>query len=136
MGQPELATDERFATLAARKANEDELEAIITGWTVVLEPSEMTIQLQAAGVPAFQVMKNSDLAEDQHLAGRGFWVEKPHPEIGTRKHAGIPWRMSETPCEVWRAAPVMGQDNDYVFGEVLGMSSDEIAGLVEREVIH
>jgi benzylsuccinate CoA-transferase BbsF subunit len=44
--------------------------------------------------------------------------------------------MSDTPCEVWRAAPVMGQDNDYVFGELLGMSTDQIADLVAREVIH
>jgi crotonobetainyl-CoA:carnitine CoA-transferase CaiB-like acyl-CoA transferase len=135
MGQPGLATDERFATLAARKTNEDDLEMEILAWTAALDPFETTRQLQAAGVAAFPAMKNSDLAEDPHLATRNFWVEKEHPEVGIRKHAGIPWRMSATPCEVWRAAPVMGQDNDYVFGEVLGMGKDEIAGLVEREVI-
>jgi len=52
------------------------------------------------------------------------------------QHAGIPWRMSETPCEVWRAAPTLGQDNDYVYGELLGMSSQQIAELVERKVIY
>jgi crotonobetainyl-CoA:carnitine CoA-transferase CaiB-like acyl-CoA transferase len=80
-------------------------------------------------------MTNKDLAEDPHLNERGFFVEKEHPEVGVRKHAGMPWRMSETPCEVWRAAPTIGQDNDYVYGEVLGFSSAQIADLVEREII-
>ena len=44
--------------------------------------------------------------------------------------------MSETPCEVWRAAPTIGQDNEYVFGELLGMSGGQIADLVERKVIY
>jgi len=44
--------------------------------------------------------------------------------------------MSETPCEVWRAAPVMGQDNEYVFGELLGMASEQIADLKQRQIIY
>jgi len=80
-------------------------------------------------------MVNYMLDADPHLAERGFWVEKEHPEVGALRHAGIPWRMSETPCEVWRAAPTLGQDNEYVFGEVLGMSGKQIADLAERGVI-
>ncbi len=135
MGQPELADDSRFRSIADRKANEDELEGIVEAWTSTLDPFEVKDRLQAAGVAAFPPLMNRELAEDPHLNARGFFVEKEHPEVGVRKHPGIPWRMSETPCEVWRAAPVMGQDNEYVFGELLGMSSDQIADLVAREVI-
>jgi crotonobetainyl-CoA:carnitine CoA-transferase CaiB-like acyl-CoA transferase len=135
MGRPELAGDPRFQTLAGRKANEDELEAIVEQWTSTLDPFEVKDRCQAAGVAAFPPLMNKELAEDPHLDARAFFVEKEHPEVGVRKHAGIPWRMSGTPCEVWRAAPVMGQDNDYVFGELLGMSGQQIADLVEREVI-
>ena len=135
MGQPELADDTRFRSLADRKANEDELEGIVEAWTSTLDPFEVKERLQAAGVAAFPPLMNRELAEDPHLNARGFFVEKEHPEVGVRKHPGIPWRMSETPCQVWRAAPVMGQDNDYVFGELLGMSSQQIADLVQREVI-
>jgi crotonobetainyl-CoA:carnitine CoA-transferase CaiB-like acyl-CoA transferase len=78
---------------------------------------------------------NKELDADPHLNARGIFVEHQHPEVGVRRHVGIPWRMSGTPTEVWRAAPVMGQDNDYVFGELLGFSSDQIADLVTREVI-
>jgi len=135
MGRPELADDPRFQTLAGRKANEDALEPIVEGWTSTQDPMAATELLQAAGVAAFPPMVNYMLDADPHLAERGFWVEKEHPEVGALRHAGIPWRMSETPCEVWRAAPTLGQDNEYVFGEVLGMSGKQIADLAERGVI-
>lgn len=135
MGRPELAQDPRFRTLADRKAHEDELEAIVSEWTAQRDPFEVTRLLQEAGVAAFPPLMNRELAEDPHMNARGFFVEREHPEVGVRKHAGIPWRMSETPCEVWRAAPVLGQDNQYVFGELLGMSSQQIAELVERQII-
>lgn len=136
MGKPELATDSRFATLADRKANEDELELSIMEWTIVQDPFAVTKTLQAAGLAAFPPLVNRELAEDPQLNARDFFVEKEHLEVGVRKHAGIPWKFSDTPAEVKRAAPVMGQDNDYVFGELLGMSSDTIADLVERQIIH
>jgi crotonobetainyl-CoA:carnitine CoA-transferase CaiB-like acyl-CoA transferase len=137
MGRPELGDDIRFQTLAVRKANEDELEAVIMQWTLQHDPSEIEEQLQAVGIAAAVPQKNSEVLSDSHMTERCFWVEKEHadPAVGTRRHAGIPWRMSETPCEVWRAAPVMGQDNDYVFGELLGMSGEQIADLATRGVI-
>jgi crotonobetainyl-CoA:carnitine CoA-transferase CaiB-like acyl-CoA transferase len=135
MGKLELADDPRFQTLADRKANEDALEAIVEEWTAALEPSAVTETLQRAGVAAFPPMANYMLDADPHLAARDYWVEKEHQEVGGLKHAGIPWRMSETPCEVTRAAPTLGQDNEYVFGELLGMSGKQIAELTERQVI-
>ena len=135
MSRPELADDPRFRTLADRKTNEDALEEAIEEWTIPRDPFDITRELQAAGVAAFPPLVNRELAEDAHLRERNFWVEKEHPEVGVRAHAGIPWRMSETPCEVRRAAPVMGQDNDYVYGELLGLSTDQIADLKSRQVI-
>jgi benzylsuccinate CoA-transferase BbsF subunit len=135
IGQAVLADDPRFRTLTDRKANEDELDATVEAWTSGLDRFEVRDRLQAVGVAAFPTMSNKDLAEDPHLNERRFFVEKEHPDVGVRKHAGIPWKMSETPCEVWRAAPTIGQDNEYVYGEILGMSSAQIADLVEREVI-
>jgi benzylsuccinate CoA-transferase BbsF subunit len=136
LGQPALAEDARFRSLANRKANEDELDAIVEEWTLTQEPFAVANRLQAVGVAAFPPLVNREIAEDPHLNARRFFVEKEHPEVGVRKHAGIPWRMSGTPCEVWRAAPVMGQDNAYVFGELLGMSSQQIADLVDRQIIN
>ena len=79
--------------------------------------------------------KNSEVLNDPHMTERGFWVEKEHadPVVGTRRHAGIPWRMSETPCEVWRAAPKMGQDNEYVYKQVMGYTDAEYQHFVDTK---
>lgn len=131
IGRPELGADPRFATFAARKRNEDELEAIITQWTSQRFAREAEQALQDAGVPAAIASTNKDLFEDPHLNQRGVFVEKEHPEVGVRKHIGPPWRMSRTPSGVHRAAPVLGQDTDDVMTRVLGYSAEEVAKLHE-----
>lgn len=135
IGKPELADDARFKSLADRKANEDALDAEIEAWTSGQETFGAMKSLQAAGIAAYTPLVNREVHESEQIAAHNFWVEKEHPAAGVRRHAGIPWQMSETPLRVESPAPVMGQDNDYVFGELLGMTSDEIAGLVEREII-
>jgi benzylsuccinate CoA-transferase BbsF subunit len=129
IGEESLGADPRFATAAERKRNEDVLEARITEWTKTLSPQEATHRLQAAGVAAFPTMTNQDLAEDPHLAARGFFVDLPHREVGPRHHAGIPWRLSATPCSVETAAPCLGQHTERVLSEVLGYSPAEIEAL-------
>ncbi len=135
MGQPSLASDPRFATASDRKAHEGELEAIITDWTQSLDPWEATRRLQEAGVAAFPPLDSRELGEDPHLAQRGFFVELEHPEVGVRRHAGIPWRMSATACRVERPAPLLGQDNDYVLRDLLGYSDEEIEQLKRQGIL-
>jgi len=135
IGRPDLADEPRFATLGARKAHEDEVERVVEGWTVTQEPYEAARKLQAVGVAAYPVHSNKDVAEDPHLNARNFFSLKEHPVVGVRKHTGIPWRMSGTPCEVWRAAPTLGQDNEYVFCRLLGLSQDELESLRSAGVI-
>jgi len=135
MDRPQLATDPRFASLTARKHNEDALEELITAWTETLSAEEVTARLQAAGVAAFPALTNKELAEDTHLRDRGFFVELPHPEVGVRRHAGVPWVFSETPCQVRRPAPCLGQDTDGVMQRVLGYSVEEIAKLKANGVL-
>ncbi|HUN56625.1 MAG TPA: CoA transferase [Candidatus Binataceae bacterium] len=135
IGQPGIATDPRFATAALRKQNEDALDAIITGWTKERDRWEVAKLLQSAGVAAFPSMGNKDLAEDPHLRERGFLVELEHPEVGKRIHAGIPWRMSGTPCAVKSPAPLRGADTEYVLKTFLGYTSDRIEQLRKAEIL-
>ena len=135
MGQPGLASDPRFATLAARKEHEDELERIINAWTGTLSDQEVTARLQAEGVAAFPALTNKELAEDPHLHDRGFFVELPHAEVGVRRHAGVPWVFSDTLCQVRRSAPLLGQDTEEVMQRVLGFSPQEVAALKDRGVL-
>jgi benzylsuccinate CoA-transferase BbsF subunit len=136
MGKPELATEKRFANVAARKANEDALEEIISSWTKERDRWEVTETLQKAGIAAFPSMSNKDLATNPHLMARGYLVQKEHPEVGKRIHAGIPWHMSGTPCEVRAAAPLRGQHTDYVLHDILGMSDAEIQQLRDGQVLY
>lgn len=129
LGDEDLARDPRFADRASRKHNEAALDARITQWTSTLSAEEATRALQAVGVAAFTSMTNRDLDEDPHLDARGFFVEKPHPEVGVRRHAGIPWRLSETPCAVESAAPCLGEHTRDVLSRVLGYSTGEIDAL-------
>ena len=135
MGKPELANDARFSTLADRKQHEDTLEAAVTAWTETLTDEAVTTMLQVAGVAAFPALTNKELAEDQHMRGRGFFAELPHPEVGVRQHAGVPWVFSDTPCTVRRPAPCLGQDTEDVLQRVLGYSADEVAVLKDNEVL-
>jgi len=135
MGRDDLADDARFKTLSDRKANEDDLEMAIMEWTLQADPDEITEKLQAAGVAAYTTLMNKEVLENPQIAAVGdFWVEKEHPEVGVRRHAGMPYHFSDTKAEVWRAAPTIGQDNDYVYGELLGMSAEEIADYTARGV--
>jgi benzylsuccinate CoA-transferase BbsF subunit len=134
IGDGELSS-QRYGTLADRKRHEDEIEARLTRWTTTLPPEEATRRLQAAGVAAFPAMTNHDLAEDPHLNGREFFVDVPHPEVGKRHHAGIPWKLSQMPCAVTAPAPCLGQHSREVLGEVLGYSESEIDALAADGVL-
>jgi crotonobetainyl-CoA:carnitine CoA-transferase CaiB-like acyl-CoA transferase len=85
--------------------------------------------LQRAGIAAFPTLNNRDVASDSHMRERGFLLERDHPEIGRRTHAGIPWTMSATPCNVRAAAPVLGADTDSILSTILGYSEKQIAQL-------
>jgi benzylsuccinate CoA-transferase BbsF subunit len=130
MDRAELATDPKFATLQARKANEDELEAIINGWTSQQRAHDIAGSLQRAGVAAAVVADNKYLSEeDPHLKARDYWVYKDHPEVGKRQHAGVPWKMSRTPTPVREPAPLIGQHTDAILTGLLGYSTEDVAKL-------
>ena len=71
-----------------------------------------------------------ELFSDPHLKQRGFAEEVTHPVIGRRKVINVPWRFSTTPPQVTSYAPLLGEHNEYVFGELLGMPQEEIQRLV------
>ncbi len=136
MDQPSLAADQRFATLASRKRNEDELDRIIAAWTAQRDRWDITQRLQKAGVAAFPTMSNKDLAEDPHLRARGFMVELEHPVVGRRCHAGVPWQMSPAVCKVRKPAPLLGADTEDILQTLLGLTPQQIARLREEQVLY
>ena len=132
---PELAAEQDFATGADRLQRQDRLDRLISEWTADKDPYEISHLLQQVGVPASPVMRGPDLLEDPHYKARGTFVEVDHKQVGPKMYPGIPFKMSATPGEVRWAAPALGQHNRLVYGEVLGMTGDEIDRLEERGVI-
>jgi len=135
LGNPPWAEAQRFATLSGRLENADELDRLVEGWTSEHTAEEVMALLQGQGVAAGVVQDASDLAEDPQLKERGFFIELDHPELGKTISDAAPIRLSDTPARYIRAAPVLGEDNDYVYGELLGMSQAELVGLKEQGVI-
>ena len=135
MGQPELSSDARFASLAARKENEAALEEIVTAWTQERTADEATQALQNVGIPAYPSLDAIDMINNPHVGARDYFVELEHPEVGARRHMGIPWTMSRTPCEIRRPAPCLGQDTEAVLTDIVGLSQGEIAALRAKDIL-
>ena len=127
MARLELADDPRVADMASRHRGRRELDGIIGEWTAIRDAWWVTDRLQRAGVPAGVVMHESDAIENRHLEERHFWQDLTHPEAGTHRYARTAWLASETQGELRRAAPRLGEDNEYVYRELLECSTEEYA---------
>lgn len=128
IGRPSLAEDEAYASLAARKKNEDALEKIVAEWTSGLVPEEAEVVLQKAGVPSHIVSRPKDVYQDAQLKERGYFVPLEHPVMGTQSYEPqSSFILSKTPRRVERPSPCLGEHNEFVFKELLGMSNDEVA---------
>lgn len=131
MGAPAWTKDERFATLAARKRNEEELDRLVGEWTKTQVEYDLMRRLQAAGVPAGVAQNAQDMLEhDPHLKERGYYVYLDHPEAGRTAYDGPAFRLSKTPGRLAAPAPCLGEHTAQVCLDIIGMAPDEMADLV------
>ena len=135
MGSPDWAREERFSTLSQRKNHKEELDTFIGQWTARHIPDEVVALLQEAGVPAGVVQNAEDLANDPHLMARHFFVRLKHPVLGETISDASPIRFQESSTPGWRAAPLLGEDNRYVLGELLGLTDIEMSSLIKKGVV-
>ncbi|HTZ91332.1 MAG TPA: CoA transferase [Streptosporangiaceae bacterium] len=136
IGRPGWTRDARFATQRSRWANQDVLDERIAAWTVLRDRYEVTKLLQDAGVRAGAVQNAEDLNEtDPQVEHRGVFFEMDHPVIGEARFEGVPIRFAETSADNWRSGPLLGEDNEFVFTELLGVGADEYAELASAGAI-
>jgi len=135
MGKEKLISDPRFKTIAARKEHENELDQEIEKWTKRWTPTEVFKKLQKHGVKAGIVEDMKDLFADPQLKYRKFWAPTDHPEVGRIHAEGPPFLFSKTPFRIDRAAPMIGEHNELVFKEWVGMPKEEYDRLVKEGVI-
>ena len=121
--------------LDERRAQHEELDALLGEWTRAFSPHPLMARLQPAGVIAAVVSDARDLVEDEQLAERAFWAELDHPDVGLRRYPGNAIRLDLTPVSYRRPTPTLGQHNDEVLGGELGCSAEELAVLRADGVI-
>lgn len=130
IGHSEWTGDPRFATLMARKDNEDELDKLIGEWTINCPPEEIMTLLQSAGVEAGVVENAEDLQEnDPQLKHRHLYWRLEHPDIGEYTAPRTVFTLSKSPCSVERA-PLLGEHNEYALKKILDLSDEEVSELV------
>ncbi|KGM49265.1 CaiB/BaiF CoA transferase family protein [Pseudooceanicola atlanticus] len=137
IGQPHLADDPRFATQAERYANRRALDAPISDWTSGQGGEAAAERLQAAGVAAHLSWAASDIVSDPHMRARGAILDVAETDGNRRAAVGRPARFAGDDAPgITRGTPALGGDEDYVYGELLGLSGAQISALIEDEAIY
>jgi len=136
MGSPQWADDAKFADQFRRWHNQDEIDKHIAEWVLNYSDYELMDTLQKAGVAAIPAFDSRELFSDPHCQERACYVPTEYATEGRLYAVAPPWKFSETPAQVTRAAPQLGQDNDYVLGELLGLSQKEINQMTNHGVLY
>ena len=132
------AQEEKFALPANRLQNQEELDGVISRWTSSQVQYQVMETLQAAGIPAGPVLNARGLLADPHFAARGFFEAVEHPPstgLGRREYIGRGWKLSDNDLAISRPAPLLGEHNDYVLRQVLGIAESGIEDLARKGLI-
>jgi formyl-CoA transferase len=130
MGRPELATDPRYANHVGRGKHQIELDALIEEWTKTLTVDALEALMIKHSIPAGKMFRAPEMLDDPHYAAREAIIEVETPRWGTLKMQNAFPKLSATPSSIRSPAPAeIGQDNDAIYGGLLGMSDSEIAAL-------
>lgn len=135
MGEPAWAHAPSLTTRSGRYAQRGRVDAHLAHWTAGFDRDDLVQRLQQAGVAAAPVLQADELSTHPHFRQRNLCQEAETPEGDLGVAYMTPWHLSATPARVDRPSPRLGEHNDYVFGELLGMSQGDMAALVERKVL-
>jgi benzylsuccinate CoA-transferase BbsF subunit len=130
------ATEARLATLSGRLCFEDDLDRSVAEWTKQQNKFELASRVRSGGVPASAVQTPAErIDRDPGTSDWGLWPTVEHSEMGQVRVDGLPVHLSKTDWEIRRGAPCLGEDNDYVFGQLLGLELDEVTDLRQAGVL-
>lgn len=134
---PDWCSEERFSSMALRKQNENELESLIAEWAINQKAEDVMENMQSAGVPAGVVGGGGegDMFEDPQLKHRKHFRLLEHPEIGVHNYNAPSYILSKTPNHIHKAGPTLGEDNEYIYMDLLGFTDDDIGDLYAEGVI-
>ncbi len=133
LGNPDWTNDEKFSGSLSRLHHHNELDKYIEEWTSKHGHFDVMFMLQKVGVAAGPVEHPDDAYIDPQMKDREFFEEVTHPECGTHNYPGLAWKMAKTPNKIRRAAPRLGEDNEYIYKQIIGVSDEEYSEL-EKEL--
>ena len=135
MGNPAWTRGDRFSTLSRRRKHAKELDELLGQWTAQHTAEEVVGLLQGAGVSAGVVQDAEDLAKDPHLRARDFFISLEHPILSRTISDASPIKFKGGSRAGWKAAPLLGEDNRYVYTKLLGFTEDELSSYVRKGII-
>lgn len=135
MGREDLATDPRYLHIKDRVENHAALKEDIESWSKTCTGKEVVDRLTAVGVPSCPIHSVEDLLTHPQIAHRNMFVELDQTNFGPLKITNCPQHFAETYAGPSKAAPLLGEDNDEVYGELLGMSHEDIEALHARHIL-
>jgi crotonobetainyl-CoA:carnitine CoA-transferase CaiB-like acyl-CoA transferase len=135
MNREDLVDDPRFAQQVVRGQNREAIDEIVAAWTADQELSALLAQLEAATIPVGPVYSIEDIVKDPHYQARDMLLTLHDRVLGELRMPGVVPKLSETPGSVRSTGPELGEHNTEVYGNLLGLSVEDIAGLAARGII-
>lgn len=136
MGMPELKTDERFLTVSDRVRNHAEIKAYIEKWTKVQTVDQVADRLNKVGVPSTPINTLDRIVKDPQIAGaRHMFPSISQPGIGDVPTTNNALKFTAHPADPTEPAPRLGENNEEIFRDFIGLSEERICELQEKKVI-
>ena len=136
IGRLDLLRDAALSDAQGRREQQQRIDAAISEWTAKREDYEAMHALQSAGISAAPYLSPERVFTDPQLRDGGFFTTHTASDGKQRDLPALGWRFADGPEPRITAAPVLGEHNDYVYGELLGLSDNEVAELTEQQIIH
>ena len=125
MGRADLSEDENFGDMERLRARHDEVDAAIEAWTSDKDPIELFNRLQGEGIIAGPVLNEQQAYADPQMKARDFFVPVSREELGTHLNPSTTFKLSKAPFPAVKPPVRLGEDNDYIYREVLKISEEE-----------
>ena len=135
MGNPSWAKDDRFNDWLNRHAYGEEINPHVAEWVRQFKKEELFHKLQAQAIADSPVNTAQDIVQSPQMNDRGFFVEMDHPKAGRLKYPTASYKFSRTPWKAERAAPLLGQHNEFVYCGRLGCEKQDLVKMAEAGVI-
>ena len=127
-----MKQENKYENITDLLLDHDEVDNVIAKWTADKNPVDLFHQLQAQGIMCGHIMHEEHVFSDPHIKDRGFFVQITHPEAGTHLYPSTTYKMSKVPFEVRKPPMRLGEDNDYVFRDIIKLSEEEYQYLKDQ----